>query len=259
MADKDGPRDMVRGRGERTSSPLGTSLFVGLRALDGFVLQRALQVLDPVSALYNKLGRSLPSPPPAGGVILATSVGTFTPFQVVLWGMSIGSAVKQILWILTISKEPMYPDGALMICAFNTVLNSLNTMAFSLASVNPTWSETAMYTSVPLYAVGILIELVSEIQRKRFKDDPKNEGKPYAGGLFGYARSINYFGYTIWRSAFALAGGGVVWAAVMAGMFAWDFTSRAVPVLDRYCSQRYGQQWQNVKKRVPYAFCPGIY
>lgn len=259
MTDNSGPRDMVRGRGQRKPSPLGTSIFVGLRALDGFVLQRALQVWDPVSTLYSRLGWSSLPPPPTGGTVLTTSIATLTPFQAVLWAMSIGSALKQIIWILTISKEPMYPDGALMICAFNTVLNSLNTMAFSFASVNPTWSETAMYTSVPLYAVGILIELISEIQRKRFKDDPKNEGKPYAGGLFGYARSVNYFGYTIWRSAFALAGGGLAWAALNAGMFAWDFCNRAIPVLDRYCGQRYGEQWQNVKKRVPYAFCPGMY
>lgn len=49
---------------------------------------------------------------------------------------------------------------------------------------------------------GILLELVSELQRKRFKDDPANKGKPYAGGLFSLARSINYGGYTLWRGGY---------------------------------------------------------
>lgn len=259
MSNQPGPRDLVRGRGERGSSPLGTTIFVGLRALDGLILQRALQVWDPLPALFTKLGFSVPPPPPSGGSPLAASSHDLTPFQAIIWAMSIGSAVKQIIWILAISKEPMYVDGAVMISLFNTVVNSFNTLAFSLASVNPTWSAKAMYISVPLYAIGILIELVSEIQRKRFKDNPKNEGKPYGGGLFGLSRSINYFGYTVWRGAFALAGGGLAWGALIVASFSRDFCTRAIPVMDRYCTGRYGQQWENVKRKVPYAFCPGVY
>lgn len=211
-------------------------------------------------AVLARLGVSTPfPPPPAGGAILAFSNHALTPFQAVIWGMSIGSALKQIFWILGTSNEPMYSDGAIMICIFNTVVNSLNTLAFSLAGTNPTWSSTAFYASVPLYVAGILIELVSEVQRKRFKDDPRNEGKPYAGGLFAYARSINYFGYMVWRGAFALAAGGVVWGGLIATVLAMDFCKRAIPTMDRYCTGRYGKQWDEVKRRVPYAFFPGFY
>ena len=79
---------------------------------------------------------------------------------------------------------------------------------------------------------GILLELVSELQRKRFKDDPANKGKPYAGGLFSLARSINYGGYTLWRGGYvsqygvqstpganAKAGSGSWWSCV--GNLGW--------------------------------------
>lgn len=237
---------------------VSSNIIDSLRALDGFVLQRALQILDPVPALMTKLGYAAPPLPPSGGAPLSISAHNLTPFQAVMWGMSIGAAAKQIFWMLYISKEEFNVKAALTVCAFNTVVNSLNTMAFSLASINPTWSETAFYVSIPFYAAGILIETVSEVQRKLFKNDPKNKGKIYSGGLFSYARHINFFGYMIWRGAFAMAGGGLVWGAIAAAFFWQSFHNNAIPVLDEYFTKRYGEQWQAMKRKVPYAFCPGI-
>ena len=45
-----------------------------------------------------------------------------------------------------------------------------------------------------LFIIGSYINTYSEIQRKRFKDNPNNKGKLYTLGLFQYARHINYFG-----------------------------------------------------------------
>jgi len=147
---------------------------------------------------------------------------------------------------------------AVAVAVFNTICNSLNTLAFTAASVNRAWSETGLYISVPIFAAGILIESISEIQRKAFKDNPRNKGKVYSGGLFSYARHINYCGYMLWRGAMALAGGGWVWGAAVASLFWFDFNSRAIPTLDAYCGNRYGEQWQAVKRRVPYVFFPWV-
>lgn len=228
-----------------------------LRAFDGFVLQRALLVLDPMPGLFAKLGISVP-PPPAGGLPSAISLQNLTPFQAVIWSMSIGSALKQIFWLLFTSKESMTASNAVTISIFNTICNSLNTLAFTLASVNTTWSENALYVSVPIFVAGILVETIAEIQRKAFKDDPKNSGKVYYGGLFGYARHINYFGYMLWRGSMALAGGGWIWGALIASFFWYSFNNRSIPTLDEYCAKRYGEQWQAVKRKVPYAFFPWV-
>lgn len=230
-----------------------------LRALDGFVIQRALQVLDPIPILFAKLGFKIPPPPPSGGLPLASSSHALTPFQAVIWTMSIANALKQITWILFTAKEPMSTKSAVMIAAFNTVMNSINTLAFSLAAINPTWSEKLFYISIPLFAIGILIESISEIQRKVFKDNSKNDGKLYSGGLFKYARHINYFGYQVWRVSMAVATGGVALGALVGGMLWNTFAKSSIPELDEYCTKKYGSQWQEVKKKVPYAFIPGIY
>lgn len=207
--------------------------------------------------LLTKLGFEVPIAP-SGGESLSISAHDLTPFQAVIWGMSIGAALKQIFWMLYISKEELGPGSALVICIFNSLVNSLNTSAFSLAAINPTWSKTGLYISLPFYVAGILIETVSEVQRKLFKDNPKNKGKLYSDGLFGYARHINYFGYMVWRSAIALAAGGWMWAGVSATFFWRSFHNNGIPVLDEYCTKKYGEQWQAVKRKVPYAFLPGV-
>ena len=67
---------------------------------------------------------------------------------------------------------------------------------------------------------------------------PANKGKIYSGGLFGLSRHINYFGYTLWRSGYALAAGGWIWGSIVAGFFTYDFTQRAIPVLTEYMEER---------------------
>ena len=192
------PTDLVAGRGERKSTPLGTSVFVGLRAIDP-LLQRYILLATPLATVLPKLGLSTSSSPAHHGAPLSSTA--LTPFQSVIWAMSIGSALKQIIWILYISNEPMYAGGATIICAFNTVFNAINSL-LATANLPYQYLPQQMYLGGALYMVGILMELVSELQRKRFKDDPANKGKPYAGGLFGLARSINYGGYTLWRGGY---------------------------------------------------------
>ena len=44
------------------------------------------------------------------------------------------------------------------------------------------------------FLAGMAVETASEVQRKAFKDDPRNAGRPHAGGLFALSRHVNYFG-----------------------------------------------------------------
>jgi steroid 5-alpha reductase family enzyme len=154
----------------------------------------------------------------------------------------------------------MYPRGAIIIALFNTITNTLNTLAFTIAATNPTYlSPYSLYIGAALYTVGILVEATSEVQRKRFKDKPENKGKPYAGGLFSLARNINYGGFALWRSGMALAAGGPVWGSLSFAFYTWDFSTRAIPILEEYCRKKYGEQYKRIEKEVPYRLFPGIY
>ncbi|PVH97330.1 hypothetical protein DM02DRAFT_616545 [Periconia macrospinosa] len=177
--------------------------------------------------------------------------------------MAIGSAVKQNLWVTLLSGEPMAAHNAVTVGVFNTVFNSISSYAFlaraTSASMESTFPQPALLAGGALYVTGILTELVAEVQRKRFKADPKNKGKVYSGGLWRFARHINYGGYSIWRAGYALAGGGWGLGALVGAFFFWDFSSRAVPILTEYCQKRYGQAWEDFEKQTPYRLIPGIY
>lgn len=91
-----------------------------------------------------------------------------------------------------------------MIPGFNTIFNSANSI-MSLTAAASAFTPSLLSTEndsrvSPLlaigslaYLIGLLTEASSEQQRKAFKNDPKNAGKPFSGGLFGLAR------HQLWR------------------------------------------------------------
>ena len=93
--------DAVEGRGKTGKDPVGTALWVGLRGLDP-LLQRSILLAAPLAQLASKLGFAAPASAPSGEVVMGLDGSSLrlTPFQTVLFAMSVGSAVKQIYWHL---------------------------------------------------------------------------------------------------------------------------------------------------------------
>jgi protein-S-isoprenylcysteine O-methyltransferase Ste14 len=236
------PGDLIH-RGVKKSNRLGTGLFVGLRALDPF-FQYGLLSHSIGSTLLAKVGiQQLP-------MGLGTNTGTLidrlglSPYRLILLGMATGSAMKQIYWILFTGEEEFPPSASIKVSVFNTIGNAINTILFGWAvtsaslSSNETFPQTPLIVGSLLYSVGLLTEAVSETQRRNFKRDPKNKGKPFTGGLWQYARHINYTAYTFWRSGYALAAGGWAWGAFTAAIAFYSFDQRSIPILDGYCTKR---------------------
>jgi steroid 5-alpha reductase family enzyme len=177
--------------------------------------------------------------------------------------MAVGAAVKQNIWVSALSGEPMPFKGAIVVGLFNAVFNTLSTYAFLLtatsASTETDFPQPSLTIGSSLYVVGIMTELIAEIQRKRFKSDLVNKGKVYSGGLWNLARHINYGGYIIWRAGYAMVGGGYTLGALVGAFFAWDFTQRAIPILSEYCEKRYGAAWEDFKRKTPYQLIPYVY
>ncbi|QDS68584.1 hypothetical protein FKW77_000652 [Venturia effusa] len=250
-------------RGVKRPTPLGTTLFVGLRALDP-LLQYGILAHGVGSTLLAKLGiEQLPA-----GV--ATNTGTFidklglSPYRLIILAMAAGSSIKQIYWILGTSEEEFPPGAALSVVAYNTIFNSVNSLAFTTAvasaslSSSETFPQTPLLVGCALYIVGILTEAISETQRRNFKRDPKNKGKVYTGGLWSIARHINYTGYSLWRAGYTLACSGWGGGAFVAALLFGDFNFRAIKVLDEYCAPKYGAQWTEYKRKTPYKLIPGL-
>jgi len=227
----------VKGR-----SPFGSTVFVGLRALDVFI-QYGIIAKGYGALAIQKLGGSAVDFSSSPSVALGLPLW---PLAIV--GMSAGGALKQIYVLLALSELEMPAKLSVIVGLANTFNNSLNALIFCSSRFSPVASKvdlneasSLLVGGVALYAVGMLGEIYSEIQRARFKAKPENKGKPYTEGLFSLARHINYGCYTVMRTGYAAATGGWIWGLVTGAILLHDFASRAVPALDYHCSQRVSQ------------------
>ncbi|KAI9720343.1 MAG: hypothetical protein M1828_005727 [Chrysothrix sp. TS-e1954] len=269
MAEKGGNRDIIN-RGSKNPNILGSTTFIGLRAIDPY-LQYTILTGQASIPILSTLGLRFLSPGPVSttGYALLDNL-QLSPYRLTLLSMAVGASAKHILWKLFIGQEEMPVAPAAFMGASHTAVNSINTLlvvcsATSIAAGrgegagSRDWPAVPLAVGAALFATGLITEFVAEVQRAAFKRKPENEGKPYTAGLFSLARHINYGGYAMWRTGFALAGGGYVWGAVTAGLGAWGVATRKIPLLDEYCSTRYADMWGDYKAQTPYRLLPYIY
>lgn len=229
-------------RADKGSHPLSRLLFSVLRGADAY-----LQYLILFGGLGHKLLSStsldiLPAGPK--GKVLVIMAGV--------------CAAKQIVNMTMILEAKVPILAVIVISLFNSISNGVASL--SALVYRPTNALTLpQYVGISLFAIGITTELLSEIQRKLFKDNTKNKGKLYTGGLFSLARHVNYGGYTLWRTGLALTSGNYWWAALTFTMHTYDFKSRAIPCLAEYCRNNYGESWTQYERDVPYVLFPYIY
>lgn len=225
-------------------STSGNVVFTILRLLD-LPLQYHLLHSGLGVNVVRKLGLTPVSP-----VIRSAGIG-MSPYHSLVWMLAAGSAAKQIYWCLFVCDNAFEPAFSTAIAAYNTLLNTINTIlslwAFSSNYSNATtWAELFfsapnkmnMAIGVALYTTGILTEWWCEVQRKQFKQKAANKGKLYSGGLFGLARNINYGGYTLWRVGYGIICAGLPWGFGMGMFLLGDFANRAVPYLETYLEEK---------------------
>ena len=113
------------------------------------------------------------------------------------------------------------------------------------------------FLGVLLFIIGSYFNTYSEIQRKRFKNDPNNKGKLYTQGLFQYARHINYFGDVCWVTGWAIITHNL-WSGIIPIMLTLGFIFFFIPELSSYLKKNYGddyQDWsQGTKKLIPFIY-----
>ena len=113
------------------------------------------------------------------------------------------------------------------------------------------------FLGVLLFIIGSYFNTYSEIQRKRFKNNPNNKGKLYTQGLFQYARHINYFGDVCWVTGWAIITHNL-WAGIIPIMLTLGFIFFFIPELSNYLEKKYGDNYQhwskNTKKLIPFIY-----
>lgn len=262
-------------RGVKKPNLAGTATLIGLRALDP-LLQYEILAKGLGSSLLAKLGLS--TVPLGTALVVKTGIAAIDNLglplpSLILLGMSVGSAVKQIFWLTYISKEDFPPSSAVFVSAYNSVANSICSLLFVAAATSASLSTSLSVpllgtsTRLPLpvavgtalYLVGMILEAGSEGQRKWFKDKPENAGKICTEGLWSWARHINYGGYTLWRAGYALASGSWIAGLAVGAVQALHFVRIGMGNLDYYMSNHYGQQWARYKQKVQWSLIPGIY
>ncbi len=106
-----------------------------------------------------------------------------------------------------------------------------------------------------LFLGGSILNTVSELLRKPFKDNPENKGKLYTGGLFKYAIHINYLGDCLWVLGLALISNNIYSLLIPLGLF-FVFVFGYIPKSDDYLQNKYGEQFtiykQKTKKLIPF-------
>lgn len=106
-----------------------------------------------------------------------------------------------------------------------------------------------------LYLLGFVLSVLSELQRKWFKDNIKNKGKLYTERLFSISRHPNYFAELLLFSGwYGLSYNikGLIAPLLMLGNFHYAI----IPEIEGYLKQKYSKQWQeyenNVKSLIPF-------
>lgn len=74
-----------------------------------------------------------------------------------------------------------------------------------------------------IFAVGLTIETVADLQLKRFRGDPSKKGTVLDSGLWRYSRHPNYFGdFVVWWGLYLIAlSGGAWWSAFGPALISW--------------------------------------
>lgn len=195
--------------------------------------------------------------------------------RLILLLMATGSSLKHIYWLLFTSREEFPLSAGLPVSLYNTLFNSLSSLLLLAVPTSASLSTPRVSIPIPIlgtlslplpmaigtamYIAGLAVEISSEIHRKKFKDDPKNKGKICDTGLWAKARHVNYAGYTLWRTGYALAAGGWIVGLGVAGFHLWGFAKQSIVLMDEYMTERYGDKWEGYKRQVRWKMFPGIY
>ena len=110
-----------------------------------------------------------------------------------------------------------------------------------------------------IWSIGILIEIVADRQKSKFRSDPANKGRFINVGLWAWSRHPNYFGEIVLWIGMAIVALPVLqgwqWATLISPVFVTFLLTRVsgIPLLEEKADERWGGQddYEMYKRSTP--------
>ena len=232
----------------------GTNIPANLLFTIGRVITGPAQYLLISSHPLSRFGVS---PPPSGGII--TLFGhTFPRLPFIAALMPGVVSVKHIVWLNVLCRERMTIKFAFFAIISDFIYEAITSLVFTTASVNPMFSERLFYIGTTIYMASVAVELFTELQPTSFKAKKENKGMICKTGFWGITRHINYTANVMFGFGYGLAAGGPPYSIATAGMYITNFVMNAIPGIEKYCREKYKEQWEEYEREVPWKLFPGI-
>lgn len=115
------------------------------------------------------------------------------------------------------------------------------------------------WVGLAVWILGITVEIIADVQKTRFKNNPDNQGRFISTGLWSKSRHPNYFGeITLWVGVAIIALPvlqGWQWAALVSPVFVTLLLTKGsgVPPLEEKADRKWGGQadYEEYKKSTP--------
>jgi protein-S-isoprenylcysteine O-methyltransferase Ste14 len=151
-------------------------------------------------------------------------------------------------------KRKMGWGEAVLIAVWIAIIDLLFAL---LGGCNPRAVGLATWLGVILYAGGSFLNTGSELQRKKWKEQPGNKGHLFTGGFFRYSMHINYFGDELLFTGYAVLTG-QAWALLVPLVMLAGLLFFNIPELDRHLGAHYGAEFE-AYARCTRRFVPFLY
>ncbi|WP_298260156.1 DUF1295 domain-containing protein [uncultured Litoreibacter sp.] len=113
------------------------------------------------------------------------------------------------------------------------------------------------WAGIGLVLCGSYLNTGSELQRRKWKQNPASKGHCYTGGLFAYSAHINYFGDSVLFTGWAILAASA-FAFAIPIMMTLLFIFFHIPALDTYLAERYGDEFKTYAGKTA-KFMPFVY
>jgi steroid 5-alpha reductase family enzyme len=142
------------------------------------------------------------------------------------------------------------------------VFLTLSAALAAMTTTAPTQLGLAGFVGMALWVVGFAIEVVSDRQKRLFRQDPANAGRFITTGFWAWSRHPNYFGEIVLWLGIALialpALSGWQYVTLISPVFVYLLLTRisGIPPLESRAEERWGNdpEYRDYKARTPVLF-----